>query len=74
MALPKDVKFVTSDCYGTLIDWEGGAAAFLYDPAGRRERDQPPARELNCDRAIMAHTLRHSQRAAAAVTPGPSAM
>ncbi|MBA2505561.1 MAG: HAD-IA family hydrolase [Thermoleophilaceae bacterium] len=25
MPLPKDVRFVTFDCYGTLIDWEGGA-------------------------------------------------
>ena len=32
MALPKDVKFVTFDCYGTLIDWESG----VYD-AFRRE-------------------------------------
>ena len=24
MPLPKDVKFVTFDCYGTLIDWEKG--------------------------------------------------
>jgi 2-haloacid dehalogenase len=24
MALPKDVKFVSFDCYGTLIDWETG--------------------------------------------------
>ena len=24
MALPKDVQFVTFDCYGTLIDWETG--------------------------------------------------
>ena len=24
MALPKDVKFATFDCYGTLIDWETG--------------------------------------------------
>jgi 2-haloacid dehalogenase len=23
--LPKDVRFVTLDCYGTLIDWESGA-------------------------------------------------
>jgi 2-haloacid dehalogenase/putative hydrolase of the HAD superfamily len=23
--LPKEVKFVTFDCYGTLIDWESGA-------------------------------------------------
>ncbi len=25
MPLPKDVRFVTFDCYGTLIDWETGA-------------------------------------------------
>lgn len=24
MALPKNVKFITFDCYGTLIDWEEG--------------------------------------------------
>ena len=28
-----EVKVATFDCYGTLIDWEGGAAAFLYDLA-----------------------------------------
>jgi 2-haloacid dehalogenase len=27
VALPKDVRWVTSDCYGTLIDWETG----VYD-------------------------------------------
>ena len=35
MALPKDVQFVTSDCYGTLIDWETG----VYD-AFQREADR----------------------------------
>jgi 2-haloacid dehalogenase/putative hydrolase of the HAD superfamily len=25
LPLPKDVRFVTFDCYGTLIDWESGA-------------------------------------------------
>ena len=25
LPLPKDVRFVTFDCYGTLIDWETGA-------------------------------------------------
>ena len=25
MPLPKDIKFVTFDVYGTLIDWEDGA-------------------------------------------------
>jgi 2-haloalkanoic acid dehalogenase type II len=29
----------TFDCYGTLIDWEGGLGAFLYDHA-LRERDE----------------------------------
>ncbi len=35
MPLPKDVKFVTFDCYGTLIDWETGA----YD-AYQKEADR----------------------------------
>ena len=35
MALPKDVKFVTFDCYGTLIDWESG----VYE-AFQREADR----------------------------------
>ena len=30
-----DVRVATFDCYGTLVDWEGGAAAFLYDLALR---------------------------------------
>ena len=37
----------TFDCYGTLIDWEGGLGTFLYDYALRnRERQPPPGREL----------------------------
>ena len=39
-------KVATFDCYGTLIDWEGGAASFLYDLARRHEPDPPPGREL----------------------------
>ncbi len=35
MPLPKDVKFVTFDCYGTLIDWETG----VYE-AFQREADR----------------------------------
>ncbi len=36
MPLPKQVRFVTFDCYGTLIDWETGA----YDAyAAEAERD-----------------------------------
>jgi 2-haloacid dehalogenase len=36
----------TFDCYGTLIDWEGGVGAFLYELARRHEQDPPAAREL----------------------------
>ena len=35
------MKVATFDCYGTLVDWEGGAAAFLYDLA-RRQGDFDP--------------------------------
>ena len=41
-----EFKVATFDCYGTLIDWEGGAAAFLYELAGRHEPGPPPGREL----------------------------
>ena len=40
------VRVATFDCYGTLIDWESGAAAFLYEIARRHERVPPPGREL----------------------------
>jgi 2-haloacid dehalogenase len=36
----------TFDCYGTLIDWEGGVGSFLYELARGHEPDPPPAREL----------------------------
>ena len=36
----------TFDCYGTLIDWESGAASFLYELARRHEDDPPAAQEL----------------------------
>jgi 2-haloalkanoic acid dehalogenase type II len=37
----------TFDCYGTLIDWEGGLGCFLYDYALRaREENPPPGRVL----------------------------
>src|SRR3954469_19050325 len=42
-----DLTACTFDCYGTLIDWEGGLGAFLYDFALRvRESDPPSGREL----------------------------
>ena len=33
--LPKDVKFVTFDCYGTLIDWEAGVHEAFQKEADR---------------------------------------
>ena len=37
----------TFDCYGTLVDWEGGAASFLYDLCLRQGDAEPPrGREL----------------------------
>ncbi len=35
MPLPKDVKFVTYDCYGTLIDWETGVYEAFQKEADR---------------------------------------
>ncbi len=41
------IKVATFDCYGTLVDWEGGAAGFLYDLCLRRgDSAPPPGREL----------------------------
>jgi 2-haloacid dehalogenase len=36
----------TFDCYGTLIDWEGGLGSFLYDLALRQRDDRSNGREL----------------------------
>jgi 2-haloacid dehalogenase len=30
-----EIRVATFDCYGTLVDWEGGAASFLYQQALR---------------------------------------
>ncbi|SEH11575.1 HAD family hydrolase [Thermoleophilum album] len=44
MALPKTVKFVSFDCYGTLIDWETGIYEAFRDEAAKDgftiDRDQ----------------------------------
>jgi 2-haloalkanoic acid dehalogenase type II len=40
-------KVATFDCYGTLIDWEGGVGAFLYACMLREGVEEPPpGREL----------------------------
>jgi 2-haloalkanoic acid dehalogenase type II len=37
----------TFDCYGTLVDWEGGLGTFLYTLARRNgDAEPPPGREL----------------------------
>jgi 2-haloacid dehalogenase len=41
-----EIRVATFDCYGTLIDWEGGVGSFLYEIARRHEHDPPPAWEL----------------------------
>ena len=44
MPLPKDIRFVSFDCYGTLIDWELGAYEAFQKEADRDgftiDRDQ----------------------------------
>ena len=46
--MPTDsVRVATFDCYGTLVDWEGGLGSFLYQKALRAgDREPPPGREL----------------------------
>ena len=54
----------TFDCYGTLVDWEGGVASFLYDLSLRNgEPDPGPGRALR-DRweSIQFEILRGSYR------------
>ena len=41
------IDTATFDCYGTLVDWEGGAGSFLYDLSLRaRARELVPGRVL----------------------------
>ncbi len=55
MPLPKDVQFVTFDCYGTLIDWEAGVFDAFQKEADRDgftiDRDEliPPFIEVQRD-------------------------
>jgi 2-haloalkanoic acid dehalogenase type II len=41
-----DASCCTFDCYGTLIDWEGGVGSFLYDYALRQRDERANGREL----------------------------
>jgi len=41
------LEFATFDCYGTLIDWEGGFGSFLYAKAlALGEEEPPPSSEM----------------------------
>jgi 2-haloacid dehalogenase len=57
MALPKDVKFVTFDCYGTLIDWESGVYEAFQKEAERDgftiDRDELIPRFIEIQREIQ---------------------
>jgi 2-haloacid dehalogenase len=46
MGAPERPKVATFDCYGTLVDWEGGLGTFLYALAREQGEDPPPGREL----------------------------
>jgi 2-haloacid dehalogenase len=55
-------RLVTFDCYGTLVDWEGGAAAFLYDLALRNgETHLAPGRELRARWEALQFDLLHGE-------------
>src|SRR2546425_9025412 len=58
MALPKDIKWVTFDVYGTLIDWESGAYDAFEAEASRDgftiERDQVVDLFLEVQKEIQA--------------------
>jgi len=43
-------RLATFDCYGTLIDWEGGAASFLYSIALREGDSGAPSGRVLRDR------------------------
>ena len=51
-----DYKVLTFDCYGTLIDWEGGMLAALAPLAGRA------ARPLSRDEILQAHARHESSQ------------
>jgi 2-haloacid dehalogenase/putative hydrolase of the HAD superfamily len=57
MALPKDVKFVSFDCYGTLIDWESGVYEAFQKEADRDgftvDRDALVPRFIEVQREIQ---------------------
>ncbi len=57
MALPKDIQFVSFDCYGTLIDWETGVYEAFQKEADRDgftiDRDALVPRFIEIQRKIQ---------------------
>jgi 2-haloacid dehalogenase len=57
MPLPKNLEFVTFDCYGTLIDWEAGVHAAFQQEADRDgftiDRDELIPRFIEIQREIQ---------------------
>src|SRR5919199_5223561 len=57
MAIPKNVTFVTFDCYGTLIDWETGVYEAFQKEADRDgftiNRDELIPRFIEVQREIQ---------------------
>lgn len=57
MPLPKDIQFVTFDCYGTLIDWETGVYEAFQKEADRDgftiDRDALVPRFIEVQRKIQ---------------------
>ena len=44
------LRVATFDCYGTLVDWEGGAGGFLYQLALSHGEPAPPSARALRDR------------------------
>ena len=57
MPLPKDIQFITFDCYGTLIDWETGVYEAFQKEADREgftiNRDELVPRFIEIQRKIQ---------------------
>src|ERR687891_2260962 len=57
MPLPKDIRFISFDCYGTLIDWETGAYDAFQKEADRDgftiDRDELIPRFIEIQREIQ---------------------
>ena len=58
MPLPKEIRFVTFDCYGTLIDWESG----VYDAFQKEANREGFTVDKNALAPLFVETAREIQR------------